>query len=89
MIFSDFLKKKIIYQQHDLVKNPPLNYGKFDLIACRNVLIYMNQSLQTKILSGYHEQLANLSYLLLGINESILGASSLKYKKKGSVYIKA
>lgn len=88
MIFSDFLKKKIIYQQHDLVKNPPLSYGKFDLISCRNVLIYMNQSLQTKILSGYHEQLANQSYLLLGINESILGASALKYKKKGSVYIK-
>jgi len=87
IIMNDFLRKKIVFLEHDLVKSQSLSFGKFDLISCRNVLIYLDQTLQNRILSGFHHSLHPNSYLMLGVHESILGPASIKFKKKGSVYI--
>jgi chemotaxis protein methyltransferase CheR len=86
ILMHDFLRKKIIFLENDLVKNPKLDFANFDLISCRNVLIYLNNQLQTKILKGFHSNLHPNSYLLLGIHESILGSASVHFKKKGYVY---
>ena len=84
----EFLRKKIVFIQNDLVKNPQLDFTHFDLISCRNVLIYHNQNLQNRIINGFYENLHSKSYLLLGVHESILGANSAKFKKKGKIYVK-
>jgi chemotaxis protein methyltransferase CheR len=86
IIMNDFLRKKIVFLEHDLVKSQSLSFGKFDLISCRNVLIYLDQTLQSRILNGFYNTLHPNSYLLLGVHESILGPSSLKFKKKGVIY---
>ncbi len=88
IIMNDFLKKKIIFLQNDLVKNPKLDFANFDLISCRNVLIYHNQKLQSRIISNFHTNLHHDSFLLLGVHESILGTNTSKFKKRGKLYLK-
>jgi len=83
-----FLTNKAIYRKHDLVKQGNIWDIKFDIIMCRNVLIYFNYELQNRIFSMFHDSLVNNGYLVLGIHESILGLQSQKYNKKGLVYSK-
>jgi len=83
-----FLINKAIYKKHDLVRQANIWDIKFDIILCRNVLIYFNYELQNRIFSMFHDSLNNNGYLVLGIHESILGPQSQKYNKKGLVYSK-
>lgn len=45
--------------------------GIFDVIFCRNVLIYFDEAVKTKVLKGFHEQLPPKGFLLVGHSESI------------------
>lgn len=85
---NPFLLNKVIFRKQDLVKQGNIFDIKFDLIMCRNVLIYFNYELQNRIFAMFHENLNNNGYLVLGIHESILGAQAQKYNKKGLVYSK-
>jgi len=85
---KDILLKKAVFIKHDLVIDNTPNYSKFDLIICRNVLIYFNEILQAEVLKKFHNSLFEKSFLLLGIHESILGESSSLFTKKGKIYIK-
>lgn len=83
-----FLLNKAVFLKHDLVtqKNPfNVNY---DLILCRNVLIYFNHELQNKIFVDFWNNLNHNGSLVLGIHESILGPIANRYEKKGLIYVK-
>lgn len=86
ILMHEFLRKKPIYLKHDLVTGGNLNFTKFDLIMCRNVMIYFDQNLQNKVLTTFYNNMFPESYLLLGIHESIIGASITKFTKKGLIY---
>jgi two-component system CheB/CheR fusion protein len=62
------IRKMLIFAQHDLVQNPP--YCNMDFISCRNLLIYMTQSLQKKIFLMLHFGLKKEGYLFLGSSET-------------------
>lgn len=49
--------------------------GQFDIIFCRNVLIYFSSELKADILKKMHKQLNPGGYLLLGASESLSGLS--------------
>ncbi len=51
--------------------------GQFDIIFCRNVLIYFSSDVKTEILRKMHRQLRPGGYLLLGASESLSGLSDL------------
>lgn len=51
--------------------------GKFDIICCRNVLIYFSAELKTDILTRLHASLKPKGVLFLGSSESLAGASHL------------
>jgi len=87
IIIFNFLKDKITFLQNDLVSNDKLPISNFDLISCRNVLIYMNQGLQNKILEKFYKNILPGAFLLLGTHESIIGSNSRKFKKKDLLYI--
>jgi chemotaxis protein methyltransferase CheR len=63
------LKEKILFFQHSLVKSGILN--EFQLILCRNVLIYFNQSLQGKVLKLFSDSLSRNGFLILGESETL------------------
>lgn len=64
------LMRNITFRRHDLVLGEVFN--KFDLILCRNVMIYFNQSLQNEVLKKFHESLFKYGYLAIGSKESLI-----------------
>jgi two-component system CheB/CheR fusion protein len=69
------IRKMVIFGQHNLVSDAPISHA--DLIACRNVLIYMSTDLQSKVLSKLYYGLEPKGFLFLGKAESLLAASRL------------
>ncbi|MDF1573591.1 MAG: hypothetical protein P1P86_00160 [Bacteroidales bacterium] len=86
---SDLLLQKVVYKKLDLVKDPNLFLVKFDLIVCRNVIIYFNNELQNRVFDLFHTNLRERGTLILGVHETILGASSKKFSRTDPFYIKA
>lgn len=83
-----FLREKPVFRKLDLVKGENIFYTKFDIILCRNVLIYFNNKLQNKVFELFHKSLYDGGYLILGIHESMLGPMTAKFEKKGTNYVK-
>ncbi len=69
------LRELILFAHHNAIKDPPFSH--LDLISCRNVLIYLNRSVQERLLETFHFALRAGGYLLLGTSESCDGASDL------------
>ncbi|HEY0676683.1 MAG TPA: protein-glutamate O-methyltransferase CheR [Chitinophagaceae bacterium] len=78
--FDDRLKSRMILATHNLVSDRSFN--EFQLILCRNVLIYFNKVLQDRVLQLFDDSLEKLGYLVLGSKESIrYSAIATKYKQ--------
>ena len=71
------LKKKIIFSTHNLVTDNSFN--EFQLILCRNVLIYFDRELQDRAFGLFHESLCRKCFLGLGSRETILFSQNTKY----------
>lgn len=67
--FNPDLKEKIIFSTHNLVSDSSFN--EFQLIVCRNVLIYFEKELQNKVFKLFDDSLDNLGFLALGAKETI------------------
>ncbi len=83
-----FLREKPVFKKHDLVTDNNTLYVKFDLILCRNVIIYFNYNLQCRVFDLFHQSLYDTGCLVLGLHESILGPPSTKFLKRGHAYFK-
>ena len=64
------LRTKIRFQSLNLL-GLPYGVGRFDVIFCRNVLIYFSQENKTKVLNGLIDSLNPGGYLFLGASESL------------------
>lgn len=69
-VFHNDLLANVNFRKHDLVLGEAFN--KFDLILCRNVMIYFNQTLQNDVLKKFHESLFKYGYLAIGSKESLI-----------------
>lgn len=67
--FSPQLRKSVIFAPHNVAKDPP--FTRLDLIACRNLLIYLQPELQKKVLSMFHFALNPRGFLFLGASETV------------------
>jgi chemotaxis protein methyltransferase CheR len=85
---QNFLKEKPVFKKHDLVTENNTLYVKFDLILCRNVIIYFNYILQCRVFELFHQNLYDTGCLIMGLHETILGEHASKFQKKGHVYFK-
>lgn len=61
-----FVQQNLMHDKYDIKKS-------FDIIFCRNVLIYFSQEKQKKILLSLHKHLKPEGYLFLGHSETITG----------------
>lgn len=75
---KDLFQLKPEVQRHTSLRNFNLvdyaayrQLGVFDIIFCRNVLIYFDEAVKSQVLKGFHGQLHPKAYLLVGHSESI------------------
>jgi len=80
--------KKVKFVTHDLVKQEFPEHIKFDVIFCRNVLIYFNERLQTDIVQRFHNRLLPDGFLVLGAHELLDGFFKTKFTRSNQVYRK-
>jgi len=69
VFFHSFLQKNVVFAQHNLVTDQSFN--EFDIIICRNVLIYFNKVLQNHVHTLLYKSLSPAGFLGLGIREGI------------------
>lgn len=62
------IKKHILFFDHNLVTDASIN--EFDIVFCRNVMIYFDKKLQSKVLSLIHGSMSDNSLLVLGESEN-------------------
>ena len=58
-----------IFAKQNVTSDPP--FSKIDLISCRNLLIYLDPHLQTKVMPIFHYALKPTGFLMLGNSESV------------------
>ena len=64
-----------IFARQNVTKDPP--FSKLDLITCRNLLIYLGHTLQSKVMRLFHYALKLNGYLVLGASETVGDANEL------------
>jgi len=65
--------------------------GHMDIIFCRNVIIYFDLNSKKKVVSAFHNSLAEGGFLLLGHSESLMNISTqftLRHFKNDMIYQK-
>jgi two-component system CheB/CheR fusion protein len=80
------LRDAIIFSKHDIIKDPP--FLKVDLISCRNLLIYFNNTLQERIFNIFAYSLNEQGLLFLGKSEntSLLEAQFMTLDSKWKIF---
>jgi chemotaxis protein methyltransferase CheR len=68
-LFKPSLRENVVFAPHNLVTDGSFN--EFNVILCRNVMIYFNKSLQERVHGLLHQSLARLGVLGLGRKESL------------------
>jgi chemotaxis protein methyltransferase CheR len=76
VIFDKALKQNIVFAPHNL--SVDRSFNEFQLVVCRNVLIYFNQQLQNKVINLFYESLCPFGFLGLGNKESLLFSDKKK-----------
>ncbi|MGI4857273.1 MAG: CheR family methyltransferase, partial [Janthinobacterium lividum] len=66
---SKSLRKLVLFAQHDLLRDPPFSH--LDLVSCRNLLIYLDHTMQLRVLQLFHFALRPGGYLFLGNAENV------------------
>ena len=69
---TDEIRRLVEFQRLNFVEPVP-NLGSFDIILCRNLLIYFNEATRTKICDRFFQLLNPQGYLLIGSAESLFG----------------
>lgn len=76
------LKKNIVFDYHNLMN--PMYDGNFDLIICRNVLIYFDKDSFLKVIRQFYNASNPHAYLILGHSETLFNLNTGFYLKKGT-----
>jgi two-component system CheB/CheR fusion protein len=72
---SRTLRDMVVVARQDIVQDPP--FLRLDLVSCRNMLIYLQNELQAKVLSTFHYSLNPNGILFLGKSEGIFQQEAL------------
>lgn len=81
-ILSEEIKSMVIFRRHDLLNDP---YGSnYDLILCRNVMIYFTAEAQDRLHRKFYQALSPGGVLVLGATESIFHYREIGFVKLSS-----
>jgi chemotaxis protein methyltransferase CheR len=68
-LFSPSLRERVVFAQHNLVDDR--SFAEFNVILCRNVMIYFDRTLQDRVHQLFYESLPTYGILALGRKESL------------------
>ena len=81
---ADEIKKCVTFKEHNLLKDP---YPKdFDLILCRNVVIYFTDEAKDMIYKNFYNSLKNHGVLFIGSTEQITNYKDIGFERMSSFY---
>ena len=81
---ADEIKKCVEFKEHNLLKDPyPSGY---DLILCRNVVIYFTDEAKDMIYANFFKSLKNKGVLFIGSTEQIGNYKELGFDRLSSFY---
>jgi two-component system CheB/CheR fusion protein len=69
------VREMCVFSEHSLIRDPP--FLSIDLISCRNVLIYLDDELQKRLVPVFHHALRPGGFLFLGSAEGLAGHPEL------------
>jgi two-component system CheB/CheR fusion protein len=69
------LRESIVFAVQNVVKDPP--FTKLDLLSCRNLMIYLEPELQSRLIPNFHYALKPDGVLFLSTSESITNQTEL------------
>ncbi|MBN1801074.1 MAG: protein-glutamate O-methyltransferase CheR [Candidatus Lokiarchaeota archaeon] len=87
---SKKIKEKVIFIEEDLTSKHAINH-KYDVIFCRNILIYLNKYFQQKVFQNLANHLIQGGILVLGKTEMIMKSGGSQFKlidPKNHIYMK-
>ena len=67
------IRKTVNFQHFNLLSSDYTHFGMFDIIFCRNVLIYFERAIQYRIINKLCNQLNSGGYLFLGHSDTTMG----------------
>lgn len=63
------IREMVVFARQNVIVDPP--FSRMDLVSCRNLLIYLEPSLQKTAITSFHYALKPTGFLILGVSESI------------------
>jgi two-component system CheB/CheR fusion protein len=80
------LRDMCVFAPHNIFKDPP--FSKLDLITCCNLMIYMDNVLQKRIITTFHYALNRGGYLMVGKSETVSASPQLftQVEKRFKIY---
>lgn len=87
---AESVRRAVNFKRHNLLHDPAA-LGKFDVVFCRNVLIYFDLPTKAKVLAAVHRQMRPDGYLILGAAETVLGVTDLFVQSPGlpGIYVRS
>lgn len=86
---TDSIRSLVTFRRINLSKTPFPMQGPFDAILCRNVMIYFDNDVRSRIVGEAHRLLRDEGYLLIGHSENLSGISTAFKSVRPTVYRKA
>lgn len=74
-VVTQTVRDMVRVSNHNLIKDPP--FSRVDMIVCRNLLIYLNTSLQQRLIPVFHYALRPDGWLFLGSAENIAARNDI------------
>jgi chemotaxis protein methyltransferase CheR len=87
---SEAIRKMVQFRQLNLIADFA-SLGTFDVVFCRNVLIYFDQATKVGVLDRIYRQLAPDGFLLMGAAETVVGLTDIfvPLAEKRGLYVRA
>jgi two-component system, chemotaxis family, CheB/CheR fusion protein len=86
---SKGIRDLCIFSTQNVFSDPP--FSRVDLVSCRNVMIYLSQALQRRVIPVFHYALNSRGFLMIGNTEGLLGSGAELFDmadKKQKIYRK-
>ncbi|MBI1319514.1 MAG: methyltransferase domain-containing protein [Candidatus Hydrogenedens sp.] len=85
---NDLLRRVLVFRRFNLSETPFKLKGPLDIVFCRNVMIYFDNTVRTRLVNEVHRILKPGGYLMIGHSESLNGLPTPLESVRPAVYMK-